>query len=109
MARDPTSPTSTAGRLFFWTLGLMLLTSPGSAQTQKFASHFPLDAPGVPAEVRADARGTLWQNAERGPVEGLRVFALEKSGAVWLGGDQGAARFDPKAGFRWDRWQYYHG
>src|SRR5207248_1364691 len=30
-------------------------------------------------------------------------------GAVWLGGDQGAARFDSKAQSRWDRWQYFHG
>ena len=81
----------------------------GFAQTQKFVSHFPIDAPAVPAEVRAETRGTPWQNAERGPVDGLKVFAREKSGAVWLGSDEGAARFDPHTRFRWDRWQYFYG
>ncbi|PYL00909.1 MAG: hypothetical protein DME19_03485 [Verrucomicrobia bacterium] len=96
-------------RLLFWTIGLMLPACPGIAQTQKFSSHFPIEAPEVPAEVRAEARGTPWQNAERGPVNGLKAFALEKSGAVWLGSDEGAARFDPHAAFRWDRWQYFYG
>jgi hypothetical protein len=81
----------------------------GSAQTQKFATHYPLDAPEIPAAARAEARGELWQNDERGPVEGLRIFARESSGAVWLGGDRGAARFDARAKFRWDRWQYFYG
>jgi hypothetical protein len=39
----------------------------------------------------------------------LRVFAREKSGVVWLGGTQGAARFDPRAKDRWERWQYFFG
>ncbi len=79
------------------------------AQTQKFASHFPFDATNVPASVKAIADGRPWLDKERGPVDGLMVFAQEKSGAVWLGGDQGAARFDRKAGHPWDRWQYFHG
>src|SRR6266480_4530915 len=94
-------------RLFFWTVGLMLAARSGFAQTQKFVSHFPLEAPEAPAEVRAEARGELWQDAERGPVAGLKVFAREQSGAVWLGSDEGAARFDPRATHRWDRWQYF--
>ena len=79
------------------------------AQTQKFASQFPLDSKQVPAAVKMLVDGKPWLGKERGPVEGLMVFAQEKSGAVWLGGDQGAARFDRKADHRWDRWQYFHG
>lgn len=79
------------------------------AQAQKFARQFSVSAPEVPASVRAEAEGAPWHHAERGPVEGLRVYAREKGGAVWLGGDQGAARFDPRARFRWDRWQYFYG
>lgn len=80
-----------------------------SAQTQKFASQFPLDAREAPAALKTLVDGRPWLGKERGPVEGLMVFAQEKDGAVWLGGDQGAARFDRKADHRWDRWQYFHG
>jgi len=79
------------------------------AQTQKFACPFAVGAPEVPAGVRAEAAGKPWPNPERGPVEGLSVFAREKSGALWLGGDEGAARFDPRAIFHWDRWHYFCG
>ncbi|HXT40474.1 MAG TPA: hypothetical protein VN887_10685 [Candidatus Angelobacter sp.] len=92
-----------------FTAGLTLAAGQCFAQTQKFASHYTLNALEVPAEIRAENPGALWENPERGPVEGLKVFAREKSGAVWLGGNQGAARFDSRAGFRWDRWQYFHG
>ena len=88
---------------------LMAACDCGLAQTQKITTHFPADAPEVPAEARAEARGQLWQSQERAPVEGMSVFAHEKSGAVWLGGDEGAARFDARAQFRWDRWQYFYG
>jgi hypothetical protein len=81
----------------------------GFAQTQKFATQYPVDSPEIPAAARAEARAQPWQNAERGPVEGLKVFAREKSGTVWLGGDRGAALFDARAKFRWDRWQYFYG
>ena len=96
-------------KLFPRTLALMLLAWPGLAQSQKFASHFPLESPAVPAEVRAEARTTPRRNPERGPVKDLKAYALESSGAVWLGSDQGAARFDPRAEFGWDRWQYFFG
>ena len=88
---------------------LLLLPLLASAQTQKFASHFPFEATNVPAAVKAIADGKPWLGRERGPVEGMMWFAQEKSGAVWLGGDQGAARFDRKASHPWDRWQYFHG
>src|SRR5437667_3101799 len=98
-----------AARIFLWMANLMAACDCGLAQTQKITTHFPADAPEVPAEARAEARGQLWQSQERGPVEGMSVFAHEKSGAVWLGGDEGAARFDARAKFRWDRWQYFYG
>ena len=88
---------------------LALLPALAAADPQKFARHFPANDPKVPAAVLASAHGQPWQNRERGPVEGLREFAREKSGAIWLGGDQGAARFDPKAKHPWDRWQYFFG
>jgi len=88
---------------------VVLVPVVAAAQTQKFARLYPLDSTNVPAAVRAVADGKPWLGKERGPVEGLMVFAEEKSGAVWLGCDQGAARFDPRAGHPWDRWQYFHG
>jgi len=90
-----------------WAIALWPLLA--SAQTQKFASHFPFEATNVPASVKTITDGRPWLSKERGPVDGLMVFAQEKSGAVWLGGDQGAARFDRKASHPWDRWQYFHG
>ena len=95
--------------IFFWIANLVAACGCGLAQSQKIAIHYPLDDPKVPAELRSESRGEPWQNPERGPVEGMKVFASEKSGAVWLGGDQGAARFDSRAKFQWDRWQYFYG
>src|SRR5882672_483704 len=92
----------------FW-LAFALWPLLASAQTQKFASHFPFEATNVPASVKTITDGRPWLSKERGPVDGLMVFAQEKSGAVWLGGDQGAARFNHKASLPWDRWQYFHG
>src|SRR5437667_5797947 len=93
------------------TLVWILPFLPGIAfgATQKVVTHFSLDAAEIPARVQAVVDGKPWLGKERGPVEGLRLFAQEKSGALWLGGDQGAARFDRHAADRWDRWQYFHG
>ena len=88
---------------------LALLPVLALADTQKFATKYSLEATNVPVEVKALRDGRPWLGKERGPVEGLMVFAQEKSGVVWLGGDQGAARFDAKASHEWDRWQYFHG
>ena len=79
------------------------------AQTQKIATHFPLNDRNVPVAVMRDADSRAWSASEPGPVANLKVFAREKSGAIWLGSEQGAARFDAKANHRWDRWQYFHG
>ena len=79
------------------------------AQTQKFATQFAEAAAEVPQLVRQEAKPSAWDGAEPGPVKGMKVFARERSGAVWLGSDQGAARFDEFAKHRWDRWQYFAG
>src|SRR5437762_454821 len=96
-------------KLSLWIAVLFAACGCGFAQTQKIATHYSFDAPEVPVQARAEAQGQLWQNTERGPVEGLKVFAREKAGAVWLGGDGGAARFDARSQSRWDRWQYFRG
>jgi hypothetical protein len=90
-----------------WLLAFLPLVA--FAQTQKFATQFPLDTKEAPAALKTLVDGKPWLGKERGPVEGLMVFAQEKGGAVWLGSDQGAARFDRKADHRWDRWQYFFG
>src|SRR5687768_3235777 len=90
-------------------LMLVLLPILASAQVQKFATHFSLGAPEIPAAVMKEAAGQPWTGDERGPVANLKVIATEKSGAVWLGSEEGAARFDAKASHRWDRWQYFYG
>ena len=82
---------------------------PSHTRTQKFATQYPLGDAGAPLAVRPIANSKPWLGKDRGPVEGLMVFATEKSGAVWLGSDQGAARYDADAGHPWDRWQYFAG
>ncbi len=86
-----------------------LVFSTSLAQTQKFASHFQEQDPVVPAPLLQAPKPEAWTEADRGPVEGLQVFAREKSGAVWLASKEGAARFDLRATHRWDRWQYFAG
>jgi hypothetical protein len=92
----------------FLLLGV-LDTEGAFAQTQKFATHYALDSPAVPAAVRSENPGEPWTGTEAGPVPGLKLFAREKSGALWLGSTQGVARFDRGAAHRWDRWQYFFG
>ena len=78
-----------------------------AAPTQKFSVQYSLSHPAVPAAVKETPASQEWKG--KGPVPGLRQFAREKSGAVWLGSDDGAARFDPNGSHRWDRWQYFYG
>jgi len=89
--------------------GLFLFCHVALAQTQKFVSHYPATAYEVPFRVREIPHPETWASEEPGPVPGLKMFAREKSGAVWLGGNQGAARVDSKTKHRWDRWQYFYG
>ena len=83
--------------------------APGWSQTQKLARHYPTSAPEVPPPLHQPARAEAWNSRERAPVDGMSVLAREQSGALWLASTQGAARFDPRARERWDRWQYFSG
>src|SRR5262245_47223985 len=96
-------------RALVLSLAMALTKATCIAQTQKIATQFSLDAAQIPAAVRQEAQTKPWTDNERGPVDGLKLFATEKSGAVWLGSEQGAARFDAKAKDHWDRWQYFYG
>ena len=97
-------------RLLMTVLPLVLLAAQlVSAPTQKFSTQFPLDDPAVPRPVLAEPTREKWSHAERGPVTNLQVFAREPEGTLWLGSEQGAARFDSKAPHPWDRWQYFFG
>ncbi|HXG46400.1 MAG TPA: hypothetical protein VNO52_02155 [Methylomirabilota bacterium] len=91
----------------FWAGGLLLCAR--GAEFQKFASQFPLGAPEVPAAAMAQPAPRPWSGIEPAPVPGMVELARERSGAIWLGSTNGAARFDPRAKHRWDRWQYFHG
>src|SRR5438552_3036348 len=88
--------------------GLTAMAVPQSS-LQKSSTKFPTNSPVIPPALFAQVAGKPWQNPERGPVSGLKEFAREKSGAVWLGCDKGAARFDPSTTNQWDRWQYFFG
>lgn len=76
---------------------------------QRLSTLFADDSPEVPADVMREAAPTPWDHWDRGPVKELKEFARTADGAVWLGGPQGAARFDPEATHPWDRWQYFWG
>ncbi|HVY69137.1 MAG TPA: hypothetical protein VHH73_04380, partial [Verrucomicrobiae bacterium] len=93
-----------------WLWGQILaFSAPKSDYQQKFATYFSETDPAVPIPVRQSPHPTAWDGAEKGPVADLKVFARQKNGVVWLGSDEGAARFDAKASHPWDRWHYFHG
>ncbi len=109
------APRQTSSYLCLGALSLLLgAVANAPAQFQKLATQFPLTDPAVPAALTpapapTGAEAKAWIGTERGPVPGLWPLAREKNGAVWLGGTNGAARFDPNTAHRWDRWQYFHG
>ncbi len=72
-------------------------------------ARYGLNSPEVPGEVLVAGHSADWTSTEPGPVPRLKEFARSEDGVVWLGDDQGAARFDPQAKHRWDRWQYFWG
>jgi hypothetical protein len=76
---------------------------------QKVATHFPIDALQVPFPVRQHPQPTPWTVPEPAPIHFMQRLAREPGGALWLGSTNGAARFDPNATHRWDRWQYFFG
>jgi hypothetical protein len=93
-------------------LTLLLLTGVsvhGSDFEQKLLTRFALGSSDIPSNVLEQSRPVAWDSAERGPVAGLKEFFRSVNGVIWLGGSAGAARFDPRATHRWDRWQYFWG
>ncbi|PYJ01484.1 MAG: hypothetical protein DME25_18020 [Verrucomicrobia bacterium] len=68
------------------------------AGMQKCVTLLPLDAAAIPAAVKPLVEGKPWLGKERGPVEGLMLFAQEKSGAVWLGGESGRGPLRSQSG-----------
>jgi hypothetical protein len=92
-------------------IGSTAISTPAQAPapTQKFASFYSLTDRRVPAAVKTEATPKPWTGPETGPVAGLREWTRETNGAIWLGSEQGAARFDPRSMHRWDRWQYFYG
>src|SRR5690606_39803456 len=76
---------------------------------QKSVQQIALTDARLPAAVLNEAAAKPWVHAKRGPVPDLQVFAVESGGATWLGGPEGAARFDPRARHAWDRWQFFAG
>ncbi len=80
-----------------------------STPLQKFSRQFPLNATNVPKAVLASAQPSPWKGPEKGPVPGLQQYAQETQGVVWLGSEQGAARFNSRSSDPWDRWQYFAG
>jgi hypothetical protein len=90
-------------------LSLAMIPVAAIAFDQKITTRYALDSTQVPREILAGGQPTEWTADEPGPVPHLKEFARSKSGVVWLGGDQGAARFDPRGKHRWDHWQYFWG
>ena len=93
--------------LSIWLFALTALSATG--ETQKFATHYSLDYDAIPTAVQQPGSSVPWRGTELGPVADLKVLDREHPGVLWMGGSQGAARFDPGAEHRWDRWQYFHG
>jgi hypothetical protein len=83
-------------------IALLPLAPDVFAQTQKFATQFDEADPVVPSAVLKEAKRKPWKQVERGPVAGLVEFARGPWGVVWLGGPNGAARFDPNGKNRWE-------
>ena len=74
---------------------------------QKKVERYSLDHTDIPEPVLRSSSPKSWTHWERGPVQGLQQFATTPEGVVWLGGPNGAARFDPASNHLWDRWQYF--
>ena len=76
---------------------------------QKHVKHFENDHPDIPDPLKLDTVPIPWDHRENGPVAGLMEYSRTGKGVIWLGGGDGAARFDPAATDLWERWQYFSG
>ena len=83
------------------------LQVPQGAYLQKKVERISLDSTELPQELIKEGSPTAWTNWEKGPVSDLHVFVQMDNGVCWLGGTEGAARFDPSAIHLWDRWHYF--
>jgi hypothetical protein len=96
------------GMILFATCSKQNVTNSNN-RFQKVVKQFSFGSMEIPVEVMSEAKYIEKQINDQPPVENLRIFNVEKSGALWLGGVYGAARFDPNAENLWDRWQYFYG
>ena len=74
---------------------------------QKRIDRFSLEDTALPEEILQEGLPKEWDNWEKGPVSGLQLYVQLDDGVCWLGGPEGAARFNPNASHLWDRWQYF--
>jgi hypothetical protein len=100
-------------RKALWGALLMLVSqaiwSMPETYLQKRVVRYSLQDPAVPKAVLREASSRPWTAADKGPVSNLYAMARESSGAVWLGSNQGAARFAPDERDPWERWHYFSG
>jgi hypothetical protein len=89
-------------------IGWTVVSHGAPVPLQKISTNYSLSAVTGPASLRDEARTEKWAG-EQAPVDGMKVFARESGGSVWLGSQHGAARFNSHAKHRWDRWQYFSG
>ena len=76
---------------------------------QKKVQFYSLDDPALPAEVLGQDLGSTWMGWDPGPVSDLKEYDRTRKGVIWLGSEQGVARFDTLATDLWERWQYFAG
>ena len=95
--------------LLLWILHVTCVLAQPSDFLQKTVEIYPIDDAGIPSEALESTSPLPWTHWETGPVANLQVFAFKDDGIVWLGSEEGAARFDPNATHLWDRWQYFAG
>jgi hypothetical protein len=88
---------------------LLLCAANAAAFEQKIITRYSADDRAVPSAVRETAHPAAFESTETTPVADMRVYAKGDHGVLWLGSENGAARFDPYANHPWDRWQYFWG
>jgi hypothetical protein len=89
---------------------LMALVSGAQAEyLQKFASKYSLDDRSLPAALTNAAAPLKIETPPEAPLPNMRIFAREKTGALWLGSSEGAARIDIAAIDPWERCHYFSG
>ena len=88
---------------------VFLFTTQVAAFEQKIISRYTPDSPDIPPALLQSAQSTPYDYPETAPVADMLVYSTNEKGVLWLGSENGAARFDPQANHPWDRWQYFWG